>query len=104
MLGQAKCEAPNSSTSGKDIARTVARLRRGWIGCYVTTGTFSTHTQREVADDRYPLLLVPGGEVARAIRTMALKDGISVAELLRRIDAGYEERVRDRDPSQVLDL
>ena len=61
VLGQAKCEAPTSSTSGKDIARTVARLRRGWIGCYVTTGTFSTHTQREVADDRYPLLLVPGG-------------------------------------------
>ena len=29
VLGQAKCEAPNSSTSGKDIARTVARLRRG---------------------------------------------------------------------------
>ena len=104
VLGQAKCEAPNSSTSGKDIARTVARLRRGWIGCYVTTGTFSTNTQREVADDRYPLLLVPGGEVARAVRTMALRDGISVAELLRRIDAGYETRVRDRDPSQVLDL
>ena len=104
VLGQAKCEAPTSSTSGKDIARTVARLRRGWIGCYVTTGTFSTHTQREVADDRYPLLLVPGGEVARAIRTMALRDGVSVAELLRHIDAGYEERVRDRDPSQVLDL
>ena len=63
VLGQAKCEAPTSSTSGKDIARTVARLRRGWIGCYVTTGTFSTHTQREVADDRYPLLLVPGGRL-----------------------------------------
>jgi hypothetical protein len=104
VLGQAKCEAPNSSTSGKDIARTVARLRRGWIGCYVTTGTFSTHTQQEVADDRYPLILIPGGQVARSMRAMALRDGITVNELLHRIDARYEERVRDRDPSQVLNL
>lgn len=102
LLGQAKCEKTTSATSGKDIARTVARLRRGWIGCYVTTGSFSTETQREVKADRYPLLLIPGGEVARAVRALALQDSISVTELLQRIDGRYEERVRDRDPEQVL--
>src|SRR5207248_1461676 len=30
VLGQAKCEHPDSPTNGVHIARTVARLRRGW--------------------------------------------------------------------------
>jgi len=104
VLGQAKCEAPTSATSGRDIARTVARLRRGWIGCYVTTGTFSPSTQAEIVEDRYPLVLIPGGKVAEAVRTIALRDGISVSQLLKRVDEGYEDRLRDRDPEQVLVL
>jgi hypothetical protein len=102
VLGQAKCERPDSSTSGKDIARTVARLRRGWIGCYVTTGTFSASTQEEVVEDRYPLILVPGSKVAQAVRTIALRDGITVERLLQRVDSSYLSRLRDRDPEQVL--
>jgi hypothetical protein len=104
VLGQAKCEKLGSTTSGKDIARTVARLKRGWIGSYVTTGTFSASTQQEVAEDRYPLLLIPGGEVARAVRTLALQDGISIEDLLERVDERYPNRLRDRDPEQVLVL
>ena len=80
VLGQAKCEHPSSTTSGKDIARTVARLKRGWIGCYVTTATFSTSTQQEVIEDKYPLVMVPGGEVARIVRKIAIDDGIDGCE------------------------
>ena len=104
VLGQAKCESPDSSTSGKDIARTVARLRRGWIGCYVTTGTFSMANQQEVIEDRYPLILVPGKQVAEAVRAITFRDGISVDEFLLRVDSTYEDRLRDRDPEQVLVL
>ena len=46
ILGQAKCIKPESSVSGKDLARTVARLKRGWIGVVVTTGTFSVKAQQ----------------------------------------------------------
>jgi hypothetical protein len=45
VLGQAKCEGLGTATSGRDIARTVARLRRGWIGVYVTTSYFSRRAQ-----------------------------------------------------------
>lgn len=41
VLGQAKCEKLDAPTGGVHIARTVARLRRGWIGAYVTTSYFS---------------------------------------------------------------
>lgn len=104
VLGQAKCEALTSSTSGKDIARTVARLRRGWIGCYVTTGTFSPSTQQEVIEDRYPLVLIPGAKVAQAVRTLAVREGITPLELLNQVDKSYPDRLRDRDPEQVLVL
>jgi Restriction endonuclease len=58
VLGQAKCESPQVATSGRDIARTVARLRRGWIGVYVTTSFFSEMAQQEVIEDQYPIVLV----------------------------------------------
>jgi hypothetical protein len=104
VLGQAKCEKPNSTTSGQDIARTVARLRRGWIGCYVTTGTFSKPNQQEVIEDRYPLILVPGAKVAEAVKRITVRDGLTVDEFLKRVDSTYEKRLVDRDPEQVLDL
>jgi len=54
VLGQAKCQVLDRPTHGRDIARTVARLRRGRLGVYVTTSFFSSQTQREVIEDRYP--------------------------------------------------
>src|SRR5215207_4210597 len=53
VLGQAKCIAGAAPvTSGLDLARTVARLDRGWVGSFVTTGYFSEQAQREVVSDR----------------------------------------------------
>ncbi|MDB5210251.1 MAG: hypothetical protein JWQ30_1078, partial [Sediminibacterium sp.] len=57
VLGQAKCESPNTPTGGNHIARTVARLKRGWMGVYVTTSFFSEAVQREIIEDEYPIML-----------------------------------------------
>jgi Restriction endonuclease len=54
VLGQAKCVKPTTAISADQIARVIARLQRGWIGVYVTTGTYSTKAQEEIIDDRYP--------------------------------------------------
>ncbi|MEI7889692.1 MAG: restriction endonuclease, partial [Actinomycetes bacterium] len=51
VLGQAKCEKPNTPTNALHLARTVARLRRGWIGVFVTTSYFSRSAQQEVIQD-----------------------------------------------------
>ena len=59
VLGQAKCVAPGSQTSAKELARTVARLRRGWLGVFVTTGAITQKAQLEVFEDRYPLVMIP---------------------------------------------
>lgn len=66
VLGQAKCE--RSPTSGRDLARLAARLRRGWHGAYVTTAHFTPSVQQEVVADKYPLLMVPGLRVASIVK------------------------------------
>ncbi len=75
VLGQAKCEQTTVATSAQDLARTVARLRRGWLGVYVTTSYFSAATQREVAEDAYPLVLIHGLQVAEIVERLALAEG-----------------------------
>ena len=103
VFGQAKCEAISSTTGGKDVARTVARLRRGWIGVYVTLGAFSDPVQREVIDDEYPILLIPGERVAREILAAATEFGHGgLSGYLRSVDADYERSVSHRRPEEIL--
>ncbi len=103
VLGQGKCESPVTPTNGVQIARTVARLRRGWVGVYVTTSFFSLQVQEEVYEDRYPIVLINGLRVAEEVRQMMFERGIStIRELLDDIDATYEQRLQYRDPEEVL--
>jgi restriction endonuclease Mrr len=81
----------------------VARLRRGWIGVYVTTSYFSPRAQQEVIDDEYPLVLVHGRQLAEAVRQIMFERGITnVDKFLVDVDATYEERRAVRNPSEIL--
>ena len=103
VLGQAKCERPGSPTHGNHIARTVARLRRGWIGVYVTTSFFSAQTQREVIEDRYPIILICGRRIAEEVQKMLTEQGTDdLAALLDAIDDTYEQALAPRDPEELL--
>jgi len=103
VLGQAKCESPDSPTGGNHIARTVARLRRGWIGVYVTTSYFSDPVQREVIEDKYPIVLVDGLRLAIEVETAAFEQGITeIGDLLRYIDGQLEGIIVKRDPEEIL--
>jgi len=69
----------------------VARLRRGWIGAYVTTSFFTEVAQREMVADEYPLVLVPGRAVAEGVEKLRDNLGIdTVEELLDWADEAYE--------------
>lgn len=103
VLGQAKCVLPSSSISPDEVARLVARLRRGWIGIFVTTGVFSRQAQVEVIDDEYPVVLVPGGLLVKEIIKLAdlAYDG-DVQALLDRASTDYENEVTHRRPEEIL--
>lgn len=103
VLGQAKCVAPRSSISPDQVARVVARLRRGWIGVFVTTGLFSRQAQIEVVDDQYPLVLVAGRVLAEHVMQLAADsyDG-DLGALLRSITDSYASAVTHRRPEEIL--
>lgn len=103
VLGQAKCEELHRPTGGVHIARTVARLRRGWIGTYVTTSYFSRRVQREVSHDEFPIFLIGGAEMATQLRQLVADLGVSsLDELLDLVDGDYPKMVRRAQPASIL--
>ncbi len=103
VLGQAKCERVDVATSGVHIARTVARLRRGWIGVYVTTSFFSVPVQEEVLEDRYPVVMIHGLRLAQEIDALLIERKLTgTGELLDEVDAGYDARLDFKDPEEIL--
>lgn len=103
VLGQAKCIDPESSISPDQVARVVARLRRGWIGVFVTTASFSKQAQVEVVDDQYPLILIPGKELANEVSRIAAADfGGNISALLETTLSEYDTSITARRPEEVL--
>ena len=103
VLGQAKCIKPESSIGSITLARTVARLQRGWIGSFVTTGGFSDNAQKEIFNDKYPLMLINGSQVADIVnRSMHLEKITNVNIFLKKIDHLYLNKVQNRRPEELI--
>ena len=103
LLGQAKCE--KGATSGKDIARTVARLKRGWIGAYVTTSYFSEPMQLEISEDKYPLIKINGLKLAELIDRNVLSgtnDYKKLEDYLQMLEDEYNKKISNRKPEEIL--
>jgi hypothetical protein len=105
VLGQAKCQVPDRPTHGRDIARTVARLRRGWLGVYVTTSFFSAQTQREVIEDRYPIVLINGRRVGEEVHKMTVQaGGLPLKKFLDEIEKEHDHLSTLTDPEDLLTI
>ncbi len=103
VLGQAKCEALNNPTGGNHIARTVARLKRGWIGIYVTTSFFSEAVQREIIEDEYPIMLINGRKLAETVLKIIHDDGfLNLTVFLDILDERYKKMIQIRRPDELL--
>jgi hypothetical protein len=103
VLGQAKCVLPTSSVSAEQIARVVARLRRGWLGVYVTTGVFSEAAQTEIFEDQYPIVLVNGKDLVRQLQEIARDDhGGNLQACLDHLVNAAETDVTNRRPEEIL--
>lgn len=103
VLGQAKCVRPDTGVSPDQVARLVARLRRGWVGVFVTTGVFSRQAQVEIVDDAYPVVLISGRRLADVVRKMVHESyGGDLGVLLEEISATYPDAVTHRRPEEAL--
>lgn len=105
VLGQAKCEALDKPTNGVALARTVARLKRGWIGAYVTTSYFSKPSQLEIIEDSYPLLKIGGKALAEeALRLVDAGGFSSLLGLLESLELEYPDMIQNRRPEEILNV
>ncbi|MEV5498163.1 restriction endonuclease [Nonomuraea fuscirosea] len=103
VLGQAKCIRPDSLVSAEQIARVVARLRRGWIGVYVTTGAYSEAAQLEMVEDQYPIVLINGRDLISELRGIARDDhGSDLPACIEHILSASEKTVTNRRPEEIL--
>lgn len=102
IIGQAKCEGVKTPTNGIGIARTISRLKRGWIGVYVTTSPFSVSVQKEVLDDQSPIMLINGLQVVKAVQAVLYREGCSIEEYLSSIEREYPDACKNRRPEEIL--
>lgn len=102
VLGQAKCTDPSKPVNGKDIARTVARMKRGWIGAFVTTSFFSEPVQQEVKEDAYPLMMINGAKLASIVEQELFETKQSLETYLESLKKKYHQMIRI--PEDILDM
>lgn len=101
VLGQAKCQ--KNPVSAKDLARVVARLQRGWMGVYVTTSVFSEPAQLELAEDRYPLVLINGKRLAQELERAIVSEGMNLLELLERETQWYNLNEKPYSAGRIVE-
>ena len=72
----------------------------------MTTSYFSTNTQTEIIEDRYPVMMVHGLQLAEVLDRLMFERGLTdptdVTLVLNGIDAEYKQRLSARDAEQVL--
>lgn len=102
IIGQAKCESMTQPTNGVGIARTISRLKRGWLGVYVTTSHFSVPVQKEVLDDQSPIMLINGLQLAKTTQNILYREGITLEDYLLQMDREYFEYCKNRRPEEIL--
>ncbi|GGS31320.1 hypothetical protein GCM10010285_07280 [Streptomyces pseudogriseolus] len=103
VLGQAKCVKPDMLVTAEQIARVVARLRRGWIGVYVTTGSYSVPAQTEMVEDQYPIVLINGLDLVHELTSMARDDhGGNLIACIEHILSARETAITNRRPEEIL--
>lgn len=102
VLGQAKCTDPLKPVNGNDIARTVARMKRGWIGAFVSTSYFSESVQKEVKEDSYPLMMINGAKVVDVVKNELSDNKQTLVKYLDSLKEKYEQMIRI--PEDILDL
>ena len=103
IIGQSKCQS--STINSKDIARTIAKLKRNYVGVFVTNSIFSQQTQEEILEDQYPLIMINGNKIAELTNKYILdssRDLNKLQEYLDNLDEQYESYKSNIRPDDII--
>lgn len=64
---EAKRWNPSTAVGVKPVMRLISRLKHRDFGVFVTTSFFDRQVQQELIEDRHPVILISGGDIARIL-------------------------------------
>jgi hypothetical protein len=84
---EAKRWKPESSVGVKPLMRLISRIKHRDFGVFVTTSYFDKQVQAELLEDRHPVVLMSGGDLARLLISRDL-EGPALGRWLQEVRAG----------------
>ena len=79
---EAKCYSPGNTVGTKDMARLISRLKNRQFGVFVTTSSFNAQVYKEVREDRHPVVMLCGKDIADLLRARGYSTPQSVRNWL----------------------
>jgi hypothetical protein len=64
---EAKHWNPKDAVGVKPMMRLLSRIKHRDLGIFVTTSYFENQVQKELIEDRHPVILVSGGDICTAL-------------------------------------
>lgn len=83
---EAKRWDPKQAVGVKPMMRLLSRLKHRDIGVFVTTSYFERQVQQELIEDRHPVILVSGGDIARLLISREI-EGPSLARWINLVSS-----------------
>lgn len=80
---EAKLWNPHQAVGVKPMMRLLSRLKHRDMGVFVTTSFFERQVQQELIEDKHPVILVSGGDIARLLISREIDGGALVRWLER---------------------
>ena len=69
---EAKCYKPGNSVGVRELSRLISRLRHRQFGVLVTTSHLDSQAYKELKEDRHPIVVIAGGDIANIIASSNL--------------------------------
>lgn len=85
---EAKCKAPGHGSGVRDVARLISRLKHRQFGVFVTTSYVAPQAYRELREDRHPVVVISGRDIADVLRQHGVSTPEAVKIWLAELDSG----------------
>lgn len=102
VLGQSK--RYKDQISGEKVTRIASRMTRGYIGVVVTLGTISIPAQREIYEDKLPIILINGKKVTELLLNYMNEHRVSLEDLVMAQDDWAQENIGGDNYNAILEL
>jgi hypothetical protein len=95
VLGQSK--RYSNQISGESLTRVASRMTRGYMGVVVTLDTFSEPGQREIKDDRLPIIMLNGYKVSQLLLNYMNETRKSLNDIVKERDKWMENNTKEHN-------